>query len=56
MLVTIFRRWLNLPVTLCTHANGGRNSSLPHRGARSHFIARQAVRTFGTMSPERGPK
>ena len=51
MLVTIFRRWLNLPVTLCTHATGGRNISPPHRGARPHFIARQSVRAICTMYP-----
>ena len=59
MLYAIFRRWFNLPVILCTHAKGGRNTPSPYRGARADFIARQAVRTIGTMyppPPERGQK
>ena len=52
MLTAIFRRCLNLPVTLCTHAKGGEISPSPHRGARADSIARQAVRTIGT-APER---
>ena len=60
MLYAIFRRCLNLPVTLCTHAKGGRNTPSPYRGARADSIVRQAVRTIGTMYPppplERGRK
>ena len=51
MLYAIFRRCLNLPVPLCTYAQGGRNTPSPHRGARFYDIVRQAIRTIGTMYP-----
>ncbi len=61
MMSAIFRRWLNLPVTLCTYAKGGRNITPSRCGARFYDIVRQAVRMSSTMYPpppplERGPK
>ena len=50
MIPAIFRRWLNLLVTLCTDKKGLLASSF-RCGARSYSIAKQAVRTIGTMSP-----
>ena len=55
MIPAIFRRWLNLPVPLCTHAKGGRPISPPHRVARFYSIARQVVSTIGTMYPPPPP-
>ncbi len=61
MLTAIFRRCLNLIDTPCTYATGGRNTPSPHRGARSYPIAKECVRTIGTMyppppPPREGPK
>ena len=62
MLITVFRHWLNLigasiPTLrlamdpTCTPAKRWRPISPPRCGARSHFIAKQSVRTIGTMYP-----
>ena len=59
MLTAIFRRWFNLPVTLCAHANSGRNISPLRCGMRSYPIAKQPIRMIGTMylpPPSRGSK
>ena len=56
MIPTIFRRWLNLPVPLCTHAKVGVRSPLPIAVHGSTLLRDRLLERSVQCPPERGPK